>query len=210
MTILRLTNQSRPRRLEWWGDNRPHIAIYADAFFDWKGTRYKASQLADQEFLEMTLEHKQMNSWGVLMFVPGRRTHIAFRGEIPFRIMTALGRRRAFIYFSESAAKVFAVASFAHLGFSKVTCYIDNEAARCALTKGFGREDSVNALISIFWAMATNTSTDVRFERAPTEFNPSGEISRDKWGIVPDCACHESSHAATPSLVLDCYPSNLD
>ena len=185
-TVLWLTNHSPPRRLEWWGTERPTLTIYADAFFDWKGVRYTAAELANDTELEVKLEKDQSNGWGVLIFPPPPARPLAFRSETPYQVLAAYGKRRAFIYFLESFAQVAAVAFAAHMGIPRITCYIDNEAARCALTKGYGRDDAVNSMISMFWATVTRFRIDVWFERVPTDLNPSDEISRDKWEVVAE------------------------
>ncbi len=64
------------------------------------------------------------------------------------------------------------------------------------------RDDSVNTLISMFWALATNTGMDVWFERGPTELNPSNEISRGKWDVVKQQWWTSTRPPLTKSLII--------
>ncbi len=109
-----------------------------------EGVRYKAAELADQDVLELKLERDMDNSWGATIFLPRLEKPFALRGAVPHEVLGSSGKRRAVVFFLESMAQVTAVALCCNMGLRRVTCSIDDEEARCLLTKSDGQNDSVN------------------------------------------------------------------
>eukprot|EP00438_Fugacium_kawagutii_P030630 Skav223900 [mRNA] locus=scaffold2113:67388:67897:+ [translate_table: standard] len=57
--------------------------------------------------------------------------------------------------------------------------YCDNEASRCALLKGFGKDERLNRLISCTWQLASAINLSPAFDRVTSSANMSDEISRN-------------------------------
>jgi hypothetical protein len=56
--------------------------------------------------------------------------------------------------------------------------FVDNEAAKFALVKGYSSDLSINALLTVFWAHQTQQGHDPWFERVSTKANISDAVSR--------------------------------
>ena len=93
-------------------------------------------------------------------------------------MLRAFCSRRAFIYFLEAWAQIVTVFVFADLLHGPYTAFIDNEAAKHALIKGYGKDHALNSLIGTFWCTQTCLSADPWFVRVSSEANLSDAVSR--------------------------------
>ncbi len=62
--------------------------------------------------------------------------------------------------------------------------FIDNEAAKYALIKGYGSDAAVNSLLTAFWLGQAQAGSDPWFERVSSKANISDEISRNDFTIA--------------------------
>lgn len=92
--------------------------------------------------------------------------------------MLLFSSTRAFIYFLEILAQILPIL----LSPSKVTgdvlCFIDNEASKHALIKGYGNIEAINNLIGMYWTGCTADNINPWFERVSTHANISDAVSR--------------------------------
>ena len=59
-----------------------------------------------------------------------------------------------------------------------VLAFVDNEASKHALTKGYGNEPAVDNLIGADWSMCASKRKSPWFERVSSKANISDEVSR--------------------------------
>ena len=99
-------------------------------------------------------------------------------GTIPEHLLKHFASRKAFIYALEVIAQVVAACTFARRLPVHWVAFVDNEAGRIALLKGFGRDPGVNALIATFWSLAAKQGWFPHFERVSSQANVSDPVSR--------------------------------
>ena len=68
--------------------------------------------------------------------------------------LAAFSSRRAFIYTLEIVAQVIAQVALAHFLTSAFVAFVDNEAGKFALTKGYGKDFAINGILAAYWALA--------------------------------------------------------
>jgi hypothetical protein len=120
-------------------------------------------------------------------------------GEVPPAVLTHYCQRRAFIDFLEAWAMIATLLTLqclptqqptntpgnnSHRTPTRPSCYIDNEAARHALLKGYGKDDHINGMTGMFWALMTEHNTDPWFQRVSTHSNPADAISREDFAYA--------------------------
>ena len=59
--------------------------------------------------------------------------------------------------------------------------FIDNEASKYALLRGYSSDDHINVVVATFWGHLHNMCKDIWLERVSSKANPSDETSRDEW-----------------------------
>ena len=62
--------------------------------------------------------------------------------------------------------------------------FCDNEAAKHALLKGYGKDECINNMLGMFWTNCATAGRSPWFERVTSEANLSDEISRDNMQLV--------------------------
>ena len=82
------------------------------------------------------------NGWGFVLTVRGQ-TFFA-HGSVPYWFVREFSSRRAYIYMLEIVAQVVPLLAMQDTIDKFVIMFVDNEPARHALTKGFGKDDSIN------------------------------------------------------------------
>ena len=87
--------------------------------------------------------------------------------------------RRAYIYFLEARAQIITSLCFSHLLADRPLHFVDNEAAKFALIKGYGSDLSINSLLTLFWSHQSMNGSDPWFERVSSKANISDAVSRD-------------------------------
>ena len=68
--------------------------------------------------------------------------------------------------------------------------FVDNEAAKYALIKGYGRDSSINAIISIYWAQQADQGWRPWMNRVSSTDNISDGVSRNDFTLADVCRWH--------------------
>jgi hypothetical protein len=102
-------------------------------------------------------------------------------GVVDATTISAFASRRAFIYLLEIVAQVMAQVALARFLPPSFVAFIDNEAGRFALAKGYGRDMSVNGVLAAYWALAAMQGWDPHFERVTSKANVSDAVSREDF-----------------------------
>ncbi len=130
--------------------------------------------------------NKFANGWGAV-YMPQADLSvqgIAIRGSVPASLLARYTTNKAYIYFLEAFAQLITMFFFACVVDPLVTNFIDNEAAKHAVIKGYCRERAMCNLLGCFWCLCAQSGVTPWFERVSSEANPSDEISRDVWDMV--------------------------
>ena len=77
-------------------------------------------------------------------------------GELPDTFIEKFVSRKAFIYMMEILAAVTAVTFLRQWLPPYFVMFIDNQAGKSALQKGYGSDQRVNAIITAFWALVSH------------------------------------------------------
>jgi len=178
--LCTILDDPRPRWRPMMGtpsNNRP--VIYADAFF-LLGEKKTRSWPNDVPWEPKTVSATK-NGWGCVIIPDQSRPHegVMIRGEIPADVVAAYCSSKAYIYFLEALAQIIPVVIRPDLIQREYIAYIDNEAAKHALVKGYGSVKEVNNLVSAFWRFCEHRTLMPWFERVSTQANVSDAISRD-------------------------------
>ena len=178
-----------PRYIAFQPNNDRCGVIYADAFFDLGDRRFKPTSTDIPTEWQPRQCPDYHNGWGSVVFLAEIQTQhlrklykteaITIRGEVPPRVLEKFCSRRAYIYFLEAWAQVITNLAFSHLLGDKPIQFVDNEAAKFALTKGYGADPNINSLLSLFWSHQASTGQDPWFERVSSAANISDSVSRD-------------------------------
>ena len=142
-TLQLVIHSTGPRTLPYESTSGPTALVYADAFFEIGDQKYHPARVPDELVWNKTIARESRNGWGAVVFPvlhsTGQtdvRRAIAFRGQVPVETVLEFGSRRAYIYFLEAFAQVFAgIVMHDILGQDHVT-FCDNEAAKHALIRG--------------------------------------------------------------------------
>ena len=158
---------------------KPEVAIvYADAFFKAGEKEIRLSQATDDWDWNPEASNLLHNGWGFVTRLPNQEVIFA-RGEFPGRLLGHFTTRRAYIYALEVLSQALALIAGQHVLTEFTWFYCDNEAGRCALLKGYGKETKLNRLISCCWQLATARNIGPAFDRVSSKANISDEISRN-------------------------------
>ena len=129
--------------------------------------------------------NKFRNGWGAVWMPAGDMSvqGLAIRGEVPSSMLQRFATNKAYIYFLEAFAQIITAFFFCTVMDDLATMFIDNEAAKHAIIKGYCRERAMCNLLGCFWCLCGHTGLTPWMERVTSEANPSDEISRDVWDI---------------------------
>ena len=86
--------------------------------------------------------------------------------------------RKAFIYMMEILAAVVAVVFMQGELPPYFIMFVDNQAGKSALQKGYGNDPPVNAIITAFWALVSKRGWLPVFKYVPSTLNISDPVSR--------------------------------
>ena len=125
-----------------------HSVLYADAFFnlfdrDWKP--------ADQDIPSWgrTPPETLRNGWGFVVTIQG--TTFFAHGHVPYWFVREFASRRAYIYMLEIVAQLLPILAMHDQLDRYIIMFVDNELARHALSRGFGKDNSINCLLQHSW-----------------------------------------------------------
>ena len=106
------------------------------------------------------------------------------RGKVPKKTLLKYTGNLAYIYFLEAWAQIVAAITASDLLGQRYVTFCDNEAAKHALTKEYGKDPAVNAAIGAYWCFLTATATEAWMERVSSPANLSDEVSRNKFDLA--------------------------
>ena len=148
--------------------------IYADAFFEMGGRKWRPGD--DYDIDNIVAPSTFVNGWGCVVRTKDECLYAA--GTLPMWFTRHFFTRRSYIYVLEIMAQVIPLVRLADRLPRHITLFIDNEPARHALIKGFGRDDCVNKLIQWFWTFVEDHGWWPVWQRVPTSANASDAVSR--------------------------------
>ncbi len=174
-----------PRQIPWDLVPVPCNFLYADAFFDLGDKRYRPSDHDIPERWEPKSAHHLHNGWGTVFFPrrPNWPEAVTMRGEVPPKVLQQYCTRQAFIYFLEAWAQVLPSIAFNDWLDDAYIAFVDNDAAKHALIKGYGTDEQINCLLGMYWAFQAEHRKSPWLERVTSEANLSDEISRDDFSL---------------------------
>ncbi len=183
LTLQQILHHMRPRCIPTTTMGR-QSTIFTDAFFELGDRRYSISATDIPQRWSLAQASRSPNGWGFVMQSDGVTWYQ--HGSVPPAVLRKFCARRAFIYLLEAIAPVIClVLGHRHLN-QFVVIYVDNQAALQALTKGYGRDPSVNNLVSFFWHLVARLELQVALTWVPSELNISDPISRGDMRLAHD------------------------
>ena len=151
--------------------------IYADAFYLEGETPVKAGNI--QPSMRASRRSRASNGWGFVVRLGDRVFYD--HGVVDAATLEAFASRKAFIYMLEVLAQIIAQVVLARFLPPAFVAFVDNEAGKFALNKGYGRDPAVNGLLAMYWCLAADFGWDPHFERVPSKANVSDAVSREDF-----------------------------
>eukprot|EP00438_Fugacium_kawagutii_P019391 Skav219437 [mRNA] locus=scaffold1461:97486:99210:+ [translate_table: standard] len=175
-TLNILLSDAKPRRSPF-RDTKVAL-VYADAFFKAGEEVIHLTEAADNWNWNPEASNLMENGWGFIIRLPDHKP-VYSRGRIPGALLQHFTTRRAYIYALEVLSQALALVAGQNVLTSCTWFFCDNESGRCALVKGFGKEEKLNRLISCVWQLASSKDISPAFDRVTSKANMSDEISRN-------------------------------
>ena len=170
LAIAALLQQVPPRLVPFTAPRAVNCMVYADAFFLEGELRHKAGWVPANA--PVAHHHRSASGWGYVVRVGDTAWYDS--GSVPAWFVRKFDTRRAY----EVLAQILAVVTLADVLGEDWVAFIDNAAGQWALNKGYGRDPSVNGLLSAFWFLAAMHSWRPTFHRVTSEDNIADPISR--------------------------------
>ena len=149
--------------------------VYADAYFLLGDLMQKPGSAPVGRWPNKGAQQLR-NGWG---YVVRHANGVTFaHGDVPPQVVSLYSSRKAFIYFLEIHAQIIALLSNRALLGQFWISFIDNQAGRSALLKGFSKEPAVNNLLSFFWSLAAKLGWHGSFQYVMSDCNISDPVSR--------------------------------
>ena len=178
--FLRLRLQrSRPRVVRYEVEER--AVIYADAFLELDGKRYKPAEIETAPTWGSRPPASFVNGWGFVATI-GQRTFFA-AGSVPFWFARHFASKRAYIYMLEVVAQLLPLQAVLP---ARLLLFVVNESARHALTKGFGNCRNLNRLLQVAWQFFEKQSWWPVWQRVASSANVSNGVSRFDFAFTYD------------------------
>ena len=179
--LLTVLETPLPRFLPFRQGHCVSAVLYADAFFQLGDVKWSvgAENIPTRWPSRM---HLAQNGWGFLCRKGPNVT--AGHGRVPANILQMFCSRRAYIYFLEIMAQAICLLTN-HRHLSKFwVSFCDNRAGLAAISKGYGRDETINNLLSWFHALSTRMRWHGHFEWVSSSANLSDKISRGDLSIA--------------------------
>ena len=181
MTIL-LTCPPRTIDLNYTGKT---AIIYTDAFFTLGEQTVKVGkgrEIPDK----WQVKDVTSNGWGFVVIPDQSHPEIGFvmHGVVPLKIVNLFSGTKAFIYFLEALAAIFAPMMLRRVLPQHYISFVDNEAAKFALLKGYGKQVRVNHLIATFWNFNAANLMSPWVERVSSGANWADSVSRNDFSLA--------------------------
>ncbi|CAE7836892.1 unnamed protein product [Symbiodinium sp. CCMP2592] len=181
LEFLRLRlRDSKPRVVRYEVAER--AVIYADAFFELEGKRFKPSEIEDVPSWGNKPPAAFTNGWGFVARV-GERTFFA-AGSVPFWFARHFASKRSYIYMLEIIAQIVPLIVLSEVVPPHLLLFIDNEPARHALTKGFGNCRNLNKLLQVAWSFTEKNGWWPVWQRVASSANASDGVSRFDFSLA--------------------------
>ncbi len=182
---LHVLSTSPPRAVPWHLPDGHCNFLYADAFFDLGDKRYRPSDEDIPTEWQPRSAKDLHNGWGVVFFPrrTGWRQAVTLRGTVPCTVLQKFCQRQAFIYFLEAWAQILPSIALAEWLDGTYMAFVDNEAAKRALIKGYGNDIRINAMLGMYWAFHADHQRSPWLERVSSAANLSDAISRDDFSL---------------------------
>ena len=183
LTLQHVLQTAPPRHVQWALTQPLCNFLYADAFFEMGDRRFKPSSTDIPTVWQPGEAHLLHNGWGVVFFPrkTGWPQAITMRGEVPAHILQIYCQRQAFIYFLEAWAQVLPSIALAEYLDDAYFAFVDNEAAKHALLRGYGSDERINCLLGMYWAFQATQQKAPWLERVTSSANLSDAISRNDF-----------------------------
>jgi hypothetical protein len=186
VTLSHLLATARPRSRPLQSTDGHHSRVYTDAYFKMGDRRFSPSATDIPE--EWSTEHcpDYENGWGGVVFPHPNHPELGYtvRGSVPPIVLRHFCSRKAYIYFLEAWALVLVTLAFSAWLDTAPLGFVDNEAAKFALIKGYSSDEAINAVIAVYWGHLHQGHRDMWLERVTSGANPSDETSRDEWQLA--------------------------
>ena len=181
LTTILLNSPPRSLTLNYMGRR---AIIYTDAFFKLGEKSVKIGQARDLEKWEVSQVTE--NGWGFVVIPDQTKPHIGFTmfGKVPLAIVKLFSGTKAFIYFLEALAAIIAPMMLRPLLPEHYISFIDNEAAKFAMIKGYGKQVRVNHLIATFWNFNAANMLSPWIERVASGANWADSVSRNDFSLA--------------------------
>ena len=118
-----------------------------------------------------------------LLTTPGLARSCHHARQSPPPVLQKYCTRQAFIYFLEAWAQVLPSIVFNDWLDDAYIAFVDNDAAKHALIKGYGTDEQINCLLGMYWAFQAEHRKAQWLERVTSEANLSDEISRNDFSL---------------------------
>ena len=161
--------------------------LYADAYINIAGSRRAANRWLKEGVAHDVLLGSS-NGWGAI-FTPPHGRKLAFRSEVPKEVLRRTATSKAFIYWLEMLAQVFAVLTVAENVQGHVLCFVDNSAAEHALQKGFSKDVAFTKVLGCFARVLAKKGLALSFHRVTSAANASHGVSRNDWSTAESLGC---------------------
>ena len=128
------------------------------------------------------------NGWGAVFAAPqGFRQ--AFRSAVPVEVLRKTATSKAFIFWLEMLAQVFAVLAVLQHVRGHLLCFVDNSAAQHALAKGYSKDVSFTKVVGCFSRFLASKGVALSFHRVTSSANVSNSVSREDWSLAKELRC---------------------
>ena len=174
-TLSHLLSELKPRSIPVTAQ-APCTILYTDAYFKMGDLWYRPSDSNIPTKWDPSIAHHLENGWGFVIRI-GSMVYAA-HGSAPAHLIGKYCSRRAYIYFLELLAPVIAITLFSMRMPAFLVAFVDNTASLIALSKGYGRDESINRLVSFLWCLISRRSLHPHFTWVQSSHNISDKVSR--------------------------------
>ena len=113
------------------------------------------------------------NGCGFVVTIKG--TTFFAHGHVPYWFVREFASRRAYIYMLEIVAQLLPILAMHEQLDRYIIMFVDNEPARHALSRGFGKDDSINCLLQHSWRFLEEQSLRPAWQLVTSAANVSEE-----------------------------------
>ena len=184
-TLLRLLQDMPPRAIPLYSEDTT-TSLYTDAFFQLGDTCIKPFDTMVPRTWQPGKAYSFSNGWGFVLRTEAQT--LCAHGVIPPSLLRPYGRRRAFIYVLELMAPVIAMVALHHHYNPFLVLWIDNRARLSAMSRGYGRDPSVNNLLTFAWSFLARVGVFLQCEWVASRHNLADGISRHDLSDMRDGA----------------------